>query len=82
MTEPPMAPDDGLVQKNGPRLPMHRLTSQEHAAMGWSHGQYKDGYCLALMSGDDPDDVAEFMREAEDRGAQYVALWNLPEYTP
>ena len=78
----PEAPDHGEIQMNGPRLPMHRLTRQEHAAMGWAHGQYKDGFCLALMSGDDPEEVAEFRRQADERGAQYVALWNLPEYTP
>jgi hypothetical protein len=60
--------------------PMHKLTPQEHAAMGWSHGQYKDGNCLALLSQDDPSAVAEFQKEAADRGAKYIALWNLPEY--
>ena len=82
MGEPPLAPDDGEIQRNGPRMPMHRLTRQEHAAMGWSHGQYKDGYCLALLSHDGPEEVAAFMREANEREAEYVALWNLPEYTP
>lgn len=63
-----------------PRAPMHQLTPAEHAAMGWSHGQYKDGYCLALMSHDGPDEVRAFIKEAEDRGAKYIHLWNLPEY--
>lgn len=65
---------------NTPRLPMHRLSPAEHAAMGWAHGQYKDGYCYALMSYDEPEAVAEFRREAAERGARYIALWNLPEY--
>jgi hypothetical protein len=60
--------------------PMHLLTPQEHAAMGWSHGQYKDGYCLALMSEDNPEAVAKFQNEAADRGAKYIALWNMPDY--
>jgi len=59
---------------------MHKLTPAEHAAMGWSHGQYKDGYCLALMSADADDEVAAFRKEADERGAKYIALWNLPEY--
>ena len=50
--------------------------------MGWSHGQYKDGYCFALMSHDGPDEVDAFQKEAEERGAKYIALWNLPEYMP
>ena len=62
--------------------PMHKLTRQEHASMGWSHGQYKDGYCLALMSSDGPEEVDAFKAEAADRGAEYVALWALPEYAP
>jgi len=62
------------------RLPMQRLSPQQHAAMGWSHGQYKDGYCFALLSGDSPDEVAAFKRQAEERGVEYVALWKLPEY--
>ena len=48
--------------------------------MGWSHGQYRDGYCLALMSSDAPKEVAAFKVEAMERGAEYVALFNLPEY--
>lgn len=48
--------------------------------MGWSHGQYKDGECLALMSDDDRGEVAAFRDQALERGAKYVALWNLPEY--
>jgi hypothetical protein len=62
--------------------PMHRLTPAEHASMGWAHGQYKDGYCRALMSDDDPVSVDAFRKEAEDRGCKYIALWNLPEYMP
>lgn len=61
---------------------MHQLTPSEHAAMGWSHGQYKDGYCFALMSHEGPEEIDAFRKEAEKRGAKYVALWNLPEYTP
>ncbi len=60
--------------------PMHRLTPQEHAAMGWAHGQYKGGYCLALMSNDTPEAVEAFKVEAAERGSEYVALWSLPEY--
>lgn len=60
--------------------PMHRMSPEEHAAMGWSHGQYKDGYCYALMSHDGPDEVAAFKMEAAERGAKYVALFGLPEY--
>lgn len=62
--------------------PMHQLTPAEHAAMGWIHGQYKDGYCHALMSHDGPEEIDAFRKKAEERGAKYVALWNLPEYTP
>ena len=60
--------------------PMRQLTPAEHAAMGWSHGQYRDGYCLALMSHDLPKEVAAFKAQAKKRGAQYVALFNLPEF--
>lgn len=63
------------------KKPMQQMTPADHAAMGWSHGQYKDGFCLALMSNDSPDKVDDFIKEAETRGAKYVALWNLPEYT-
>ena len=62
------------------RAPMHQLTPAEHAALGWSHGQYKGGYCFALSSDDDPEAVEAFKREAKDRGAEYVALWALPEF--
>ena len=75
------APDDGMVQRNGPRLPMRRLTPAEHAAMGWAHGQYKDGYCFALMSIDDPAEVEAFRSIAVERGCEYIALFNLPEYS-
>lgn len=82
MTKPEQAPDDGMVQRNGPRLPMHRLTPAEHAALGWAHGQYHEGgYCFALMLDDDPAAVEAFRKEAAERGAKYIALRNLPEYT-
>ena len=60
--------------------PMHRLTPAQHAAMGWAHGQYKDGFCASLMSKEFEEDVAEFKAQAAERGAEYVALWALPEY--
>ena len=62
--------------------PMHRLTPAEHASMGWAHGQYKDGYCLALMMPDEQPEVVRFMQESSERGALYVALLDLPEYKP
>jgi len=62
--------------------PMHQLTPYEHAAMGWAHGQYKDGYCLALMMPDEQPSVVDFIQEASDRGALYVALYCMPEYRP
>jgi hypothetical protein len=61
---------------------MHKLTPAQHASMGWSHGQYKNGNCLALMIHYGPKEVEVFMAEAKERGAQYIALWNLPEYMP
>lgn len=60
--------------------PMHRQTPAEHAALGWAHGQYKDGYCLSLMCEQNAEGVAEFKAEAAARGAEYVALMDLPEY--
>ena len=60
--------------------PMHRLKPAEHAAMGWAHGQYRDGYCLALMAEDAQAAVVDFIQESSDRGAVYVALYSLPEY--
>lgn len=74
--------DDGFIQRNGPRQPMHRLSPAEHAAMGWAHGQYKDGYCTTLMCEQNAEGVAEFKAEAAERGAVYVALRELPEYKP
>ena len=62
------------------RIRLHQMSPAEHAAMGRSHGQYRDGYCLALMSDHTPEKVAAFKAQAEDRGAEYVALFNLPEY--
>ena len=53
---------------------MHQLKPSDHAAMGWAHGQYKDGYCFALMASSAPDDVAAFKADAESRGAVYVDL--------
>ena len=62
--------------------PMHKFAPAEHAAMGWAHGQYKDGYCLAVLSHADDAVVAEFSAEAASQGAEYVALFALPEYRP
>jgi len=62
--------------------PMHRLTPAEHAAMGWAHGQYKDGICTVLMCQQSPEGVAEFIAEAAERGCEYIALCDLPEYAP
>jgi hypothetical protein len=59
---------------------MHEMTPAEHAALGWAHGQYKDGACLALMCEQHDEGVAEFKAEAAERGAEYVALRLLPEY--
>lgn len=59
------------------RKAMHTMTPEEHAAMGWSHGEYKDGYCHALMASASPEDVAAFKAEAESRGAVYVDLRSL-----
>ena len=61
---------------------MHEMTPAEHAAMGWAHGQYNGPYCFALSSDDDPEEVEKFKAQAKARGADYVALWRLPEYTP
>ena len=70
------------INVNGGTLdrPMHRLKPAEHAAMGWAHGQYRDGYCLALMAEDTQDSVVNFIQEASERDAVYVALYGLPEY--
>jgi 3-hydroxyisobutyrate dehydrogenase-like beta-hydroxyacid dehydrogenase len=56
------------------REAMHTMTPERHAAMGWSHGEYKDGYCHALMASASPEDVAAFKAQAESRGATYVDL--------
>lgn len=60
--------------------PMQQMSPAEHAAMGWSHGQYKDGHCFALMSDDTPEAVEAFRKQAAEHGARYIALWKLPEY--
>jgi hypothetical protein len=71
-----------MTDINSPRAPMHRLTPAEHAAMGWSHGQYKDGACFALSTDNTPEAIVAFRREAKARGAEYVNLRMLPEYEP
>ena len=61
---------------------MKKQTPAQHAALGWSHGQYKDGICLAIMAHSNADDLAEFRAEAKSRGAEYVDLRSLPEFKP
>jgi hypothetical protein len=59
--------------------PMHRLTPAEHAAMGWAHGQYKDGICTTLMCEQNAEGVAEFIAEAAERGAVWEEAAQLVE---
>ena len=60
--------------------PLQQRSPAEHAAMGWRHGQYKGGYCLALSNDDSREAMAIFMAQTKERGAEYIDLTKLPEY--
>jgi hypothetical protein len=65
--------DDG-----GPvfQVPMHRMTPQQHADLGWSWGAYKDGACLSLCA-NDPDMLSDFYADAFRAGAEVINLSQL-----
>lgn len=56
------------------RAPMHKLTPQEHADMGWTWGAYRDGSCLCLMGIDDDEEVSKFKMQAMMDGADVIYL--------
>ena len=66
-----------MTPKDEFRESMQSMAPERHAAMGWAHGEYKDGYCHALMASASPDEVSAFKADAVSRGAVYVDLRNL-----
>ena len=60
--------------------PMHQLPPAAHAAMGWAHGAYRDGLCLALARAGYPDLIAQLIAQANIDGDEYIDLTKLPEY--
>lgn len=61
------------------KKPMHKMTPDEHAALGWDLGSYRNGVCLALTSARNAKQVAEFIREAMDDGAEIINLKRIRE---
>jgi hypothetical protein len=56
------------------KTPMHRMTPQVHAALGWDWGAYCDGACYSLTVETDVRSMAEFMEQARMDGATVVNL--------
>ena len=60
--------------------PMQDMTPAELAALGWSHGMFKDGKAVLAANHLSDEGVAAFRAEAKRIGAEYVALWEMLEF--
>ncbi|AXQ93174.1 hypothetical protein LV780_04715 [Cereibacter azotoformans] len=59
---------------------MHQMSPEEHAALGWAWGAYKDGSCFSLLAGSaSAESRREFFAQAADDGCEVRDLSKLRE---
>jgi hypothetical protein len=56
------------------KTPIHKMTPEQHADLGWDFGAYRDGSCLSLTCTKDARDLMDFIKQARNDGASVVDL--------